>query len=105
MSFRSFIISVALILSLFAAYMKCGIYSVPPTVSTAKGYTAIVWRTPDEPLFNSPDAAALRKGEKVSLLTRGFALANEPAKGRIILTLPYMEWAYLVSTDKKKYYH
>lgn len=74
-----------------------GFYTVQPIGALPGGVTLIVWRASGEPLFNSPDAVCLKLQEGVSLLCRGLAMAQAPVD-RIILRLPYMDWAYLMST-------
>ena len=85
--------------ALFAAafYFLCGFYTVQPIGALPEGGTAIVWRASGEPFFNSPDALCLERMGGVSLLCRGMAMAQAPAD-RIIIRLPYQEWAYNAST-------
>lgn len=82
---------------LLAVISRLGFYAVQPIGALPEGVTMIVWRASDEPFFNSPDAFCLRVQGGVSLLCRGLALGQAPTD-RIILRLPYMEWAYLRST-------
>lgn len=86
-------------LAVFAVgfYMFCGFYTVQPIGALPDGGTAIVWRANGEPFFNSPDALCLERMGGVSLLCRGVAMAQAPTD-RIILRLPYQEWAYSAST-------
>jgi hypothetical protein len=89
----------AIVLAVFAVgfYMFCGFYSVQPIGALPQGGTAIVWRATDEPFFNSPDALCLERMGGVSLLCRGMAMAQAPTD-RIIIRIPYQEWAYRAST-------
>jgi len=82
---------------LLAAVSQIGLYTVQPIGSLPQGVTLVVWRASGEPFFNSPDAVCLKLQGGVSLLCRGLAIARAPVD-RIILRLPYMSWAYLVST-------
>jgi len=79
-----------------------GFYTIQPIGAIPKGVTLWVWRATDEPFFNSADSVCLRKTGQVSLLTRGIALSQAP-KDRIILRLPYLEFAYLQSTNGQKF--
>ena len=80
-----------------AFYLFCGFYTVQPIGALPEGGTAIVWRAGDEPFFNSPDALCLERMGAVSLLCRGMAMTQAPTD-RIILRLPYQDWAYSAST-------
>jgi len=79
-----------------------GFYSIQPIGALPEGSTWLVWRTSGEPFFNSADGMILKATGGVSLLTRGMALANAP-KERIILRLPYWDFAYLRSTGGRKF--
>lgn len=92
----------AVIAGLALFYWRCGLYTVQPIGALPEGKTVIVWRAGDEPFFNSPDATCLRRMGSVSLMCRGFAMAAAPLD-RIILRLPYMEWAYNLSTDGQSF--
>ena len=81
-----------------AFYFFCGFYTVQPIGSLPEGGTAIVWRASGEPFFNSPDALCLETMGGVSLMCRGMAMAQAPLD-RIIIRLPYQDWAYKASTD------
>lgn len=81
-------------------YSFCGFYSVPPIGALPTGGTAIVWRENDEPFFNSPDAQCLESMGGVSLLCRAMAMGQAPTD-RILLRLPYFEWAYSNSVNQK----
>jgi hypothetical protein len=78
-------------------YVFCGLYTVQPIGALPDGATAIVWRESGEPFFNSADALCLERTGGVSLLCRGMAMTQAPTD-RIILRLPYQEWAYTAST-------
>lgn len=83
-------------------YAFCGFYTVQPIGALPDGATAVVWRNSGEPFFNSPDALCLERMDGVSLLCRGMAMAQAPTD-RIILRLPYQEWAYTASTGGQKF--
>lgn len=78
-------------------YIFCGFYTVQPIGALPEGGTAIVLRATGEPFFSSPDALCLERMGGVSLLCRGMAMGQAPTD-RIILRLPYQEWAYNAST-------
>jgi hypothetical protein len=78
-------------------WQLCGFYTVQPIGAIPEGRTLLVWRTDDEPFFNSPDATCLRRTGSVTLLCRGMAMGQGPIH-RIILRLPYMEFMYKAST-------
>jgi hypothetical protein len=80
----------------------CGVYAVQPLGAVPDGVTAIVWRGEGEPFFNSPDALCLERMGGVSLLCRMAAIGHAPTN-RIILRLPYQQWAYEASTGGKNY--
>lgn len=82
---------------LVVGFLKTGFYTVQPLGALPEGITLLVWRTPGEPFFNSPDGTCLRIQNSVSLLCRMAAFQVAPTD-RIILRLPYQEWAYLAST-------
>jgi hypothetical protein len=78
------------------------LYAVQPIGALPQGITLIVWRHGQEPFFNSPDAMSLKATGGVSLLSRGLALGAAPVD-RVILRLPYIEAAYLLSTGGKQF--
>lgn len=85
-----------------AFYVFCGFYTVQPIGALPEGRTAIVLRAAGEPFFNSPDALCLERMGGVSLLCRGMAMGQAPT-GRIIVRLPYQEWAYSASTGDQTF--
>lgn len=97
------LVVVAVVIGLLLVVIwRLGFYSVQPIGALPEGVTMIVWRASDEPLCNSPDALCLRIQGGVSLLCRGLALEQAPTD-RIILRLPYMEWAYVRSTGGRTF--
>jgi hypothetical protein len=87
---------------LIAVGSQLGVYTIQPIGAVPEGRTVIVWRGAGEPFFNSADAECLRIQQGVSLLCRGLALGRAPVD-RIILRLPYSEWAYLRSTGGQSF--
>jgi hypothetical protein len=81
-----------------------GVYTVQPIGMLPNGASVIVWRGSKQPFFDSPDAECLRIQSSVSLLCRAIALGA--AKDEIthhVLILPYMHWAYLLSTRGQEF--
>ncbi len=95
-------IGIAILVLLVFAASQVGVYTVQPIGALPEGITLVVWRSSGTPFFDSPDALCLRAQDGVSLLCRAMALGYAP-KDRIILRLPYMEWAYLASTGGKSF--
>lgn len=83
-------------------YTFCGFYTLQPIGALPEGATAIVWRESGEPFFNSADALCLERTGGVSLMCRGMAMGQAPTE-RIILRLPYMHFAYTMSTGVKEF--
>ena len=79
-------------------YLFLGFYTIQPIGAVPEGQTWLVWRSNDEPFFNSADGLSLRRVGSVSLLTRSLALGQAP-KERILVRFPFWEFAYLRSTD------
>lgn len=96
-SFTRLILAVIALVVLVVLFTKIGLYTVQPIGAIPEGRTLVIWRNSGEPFFNSPDALCLERLGGVSLLCRGIAI-NEAPLDRIILRLPYQEWAYLRST-------
>jgi hypothetical protein len=99
--FRTIAMIAFAVLALVVA-LKVGFYTVQPIGALPEGKTLIIWRDSGEPFFNSPDAVCLQRQGGVSLLCRGLAFAQAPVD-RIILRLPYMKWAYLLSTGGRQF--
>lgn len=93
-------VGLAAFFALFYAF--CGLYTVQPIGALPDGVTIVVWRDSGEPFFNSPDALCLERTGGVSLLCRGMAIGQGPTD-RIIMRLPYQEWAYSASTGGKAF--
>ena len=99
-SAKRWLVGTGVLLVLF--YTFCGFYTVQPIGVIPEGATAIVWRGNGEPFFNSPDALCLERTGGVSLMCRGMAMAEAPTD-RIILRLPYLGFAYTLSTGGKEF--
>jgi tetratricopeptide (TPR) repeat protein len=94
---------IALALALLGLlYWTMGVYTIQPLGALPAGLTVIVWRGAGEPFFNSPDAVCLKVNRGVSLLCRGIALGAGPVD-RIIVHLPYQQWAYMLSTGGRTF--
>ncbi len=81
------------------------IYSSPPTRQDPDGATLLVSREEGEPLFNSPDyVPPTQKMESMpgSIRFGPAKRAVRPLDKRIIVTLPYFEWAYKKSLEKEE---
>lgn len=91
-----------IIVALLVVVSKMGMYTVQPIGALPQGATLVIWRASGEPFFNSPDAVCLKVLGSVSLLCRGSAMSLAPVD-RIILRLPYIEWAYLMSTGGRTF--
>lgn len=83
-------------------YFFCGFYTVQPIGALPEGRTAIVWRASGEPFFDSADALCLERTGSVSLMCRAMAMGEAPTD-RIILRLPYMHFAYTMSTGGREF--
>ena len=94
------LIGIGAFLALF--YALCGFYTVQPIGALPDGATAIVWRESGEPFFNSADALCLERMGGVSLMCRAMAMGQAPTD-RIILRLPYLHFAYTMSTGGKEF--
>ncbi len=88
----------ASVVLLVLLYTFLGFYTIQPIGAVPDGQTWLVRRANDEPFFNSADGLSLRRIGSVSLLTRAVALGQAP-KERILVRLPFWEFAYLRSTS------
>lgn len=93
-SIKIFGISAAALIVFFVAF--CGTYTIPPIAAVPDGASAIVWRSGDEPIFNSPDASCMAELGQSSAMCRVAALNAAPTD-RIIVRLPYIAWLYELS--------
>lgn len=93
---------ILLVLLAVAFRIFCGVFTIQPMGAVPEGRTVIVWRASGEPFFNSLDAICLDRMGAVSIMCRIGAIQAAPTD-RIILRLPYMRWAYLLSTGGKEF--
>jgi hypothetical protein len=109
---RKFIAFLAVVGGAFLLWMVFGvwtgmyaIYSVPPmTTDHPDGATFLISRDPGEPMFYSPDTPPPRKEEPSGKRRGGIGFgaapkATRPVADRIILELPFIEWAYEKSLE------
>jgi len=100
-----FLVVIALGLSVWVAFaLWTGIYSVytyPPGKDYPEGVTYLVSREEGEPMFNSPEWAAPKPPERVEGEGSGgikfdspIRAKKKPVATRIIVELPYIDWAY-----------
>lgn len=87
-----------LLLLMAVSYLNMGLYSIPPIGAVPEGATFLLWRAGDQPFFDSPDGACLRRMGGVSLLCRGLAMSQRDIAGNRLMRLPYFDSAYLWST-------
>lgn len=99
---RRWLFLILFLLIVLVIYFKVGFYTIQPIGAVPDGVTLIVWRHSGEPFFNSADATSLGVTGSVSLFSRGMALGQAPTD-RIILRLPYWEFAYTRSTGGMKF--
>ncbi len=81
------------------------LYSIPPmTADHPDGATFIISRDPGEPMFYSPDTPPPKQkpsGERKRGIGFGaMPKAKRPIDDRIILELPYIQWAYEKSLEE-----
>ncbi|HHQ6589346.1 TPA: hypothetical protein ACSTLU_005331 [Serratia fonticola] len=91
-----------LALSIFI-FNKITVFSVQPIGALPDGITIVMWRKNDMRLFDSPDGICLRRVGHVSILCRSQAMIESVDKDNIIMRLDFIEQAYLLSTDGKKF--
>lgn len=90
----------------FALGIWMGVYSVysyPPSRQYPDGVTMIVSREKREPAFNSPQhkPAPEKPAEKKGGMSfEPVAKPTRPLEERIIIKLPYVDWAYQKSLTK-----
>jgi hypothetical protein len=94
------IIAIIGLLVLVWFLVRPGVFTIQPIGALPEGVTLIYHsRGPEMPFFSSPDGLCLKMQGSVSLLCRGAAMAGAAElTDRIILKLPYIHQAYLVST-------
>lgn len=86
-------------------FMRPGVFTIQPIGALPEGITIVYHsRSPEMEFFSSPDSLCLQIQGSVSLLCRMAALsAVEEIADRIIVRLPYIEGAYLLSTGGQQF--
>ena len=74
------------------------IFAIQPLGSFPEGVTIVMLRGQGTKLFDSADAMCMRMQDGVSFLCRAMAISAVAEEGSILLRLPYMRWAYILST-------
>ena len=95
------IVIVLFVLSLaFWFLVRPGVFTIQPIGAIPEGITVIYHsRNPQMPFFSSPDGLCLEIQGSVSLMCRMASIgAAEEIIDRVIIRLPYIEMAYLLST-------
>ncbi|EPO2453936.1 hypothetical protein ACT7LO_004322 [Providencia rettgeri] len=85
------------------AYNKITIFTVQPIGAIPDGVTIVMWKKGDMRFFESPDGLCMQRVGNVSLLCRMSMLGGAVDKDNIIMRLPYSEYAYLKSTNDRKF--
>ena len=100
---RGCLIVITVALALFLAFwvlVRPGVFTIQPIGALPDGITVIYHsRNPQMPFFSSPDGLCLDIQGSVSLICRMASIgAAEEIIDRVIIRLPYIEMAYLLST-------
>jgi hypothetical protein len=80
-------------------------YSYPPSLANPDGATLIVSREEGEPMFNSPEYVPPKENKekkKGGLRFGSQQIKKQPVETRIIVKLPYIEWAYRQSINSQE---
>jgi hypothetical protein len=93
-------IAIVTVIVLVWILIRPGVFTIQPIGAIPEGITIIYHsRSPDMSFFSSPDGLCLQTQGSVSLLCRMAVLSTSTElTDRIILRLPYIHWAYLLST-------
>jgi hypothetical protein len=78
------------------------IYSYPPSYEHPEGSTLIISRESGEPAYNSPNYKPAPKAEQPrsgGIVFSAPMKSKRPVETRIIVELPYIEWAYKKSLE------
>ena len=78
------------------------IYSYPPSSQHPEGTTLVISREAGEPTYNSPDYKPAPKKEEPrsgGIVFSAPLKSKRPPETRIIVELPYVEWAYKKSLE------
>lgn len=97
-----FMLGLLLIICGAFTYAKLTFFVIQPIGAIPEGKTIIMKRTGKLNFIDSADAICERMQGKVSLLCRGFVLA-EILKNEIYIKLPYSETLYSISTGWRTY--
>ena len=91
-----------LLAGLALAWWFCGVFTIQPIGALPEGATLVIWRGSARPFFDSPDRLCLDIQGGVSLMCRAAALgALKP--DRVVVRLPYLRFAYLLSTNGQEF--
>jgi hypothetical protein len=95
-----FVIAILVVFVFAWVLVRPGVFTIQPIGAVPDGITIIYHsRSTEMPFFSSPDGLCLQIQGGVSLLCRMGALAGfAELTDRIIIRLPYIQWAYLKST-------
>jgi len=104
---KGWIVIIVLIALFIVAWIliRPGVFTVQPIGAIPNGVTFIYYsRSSAMPFFASPDGICLKIQGSVSLLCRSLALgAASPLTDRVIIRLPYIREAYLLSTGGQEF--
>lgn len=100
-----FSIGIIILVMMLWVIVRPGVFTIQPIGAIPDGITFVYHsRNPEMPFFSSPDGICLEIQGGVSLLCRGTVLAaSKDLTDRIILRLPYIHWAYLLSTGGREF--
>lgn len=100
-----FAVGVIIILVLGWMMVQPGVFVIQPIGAIPDGVTLVYYsRNPEMAFFSSPDGLCLKMQNSVSILCRMAALsAASGLTDRVIMRLPYSEWAYLQSTGGRMF--
>jgi len=85
--------------------VRPGVFTIQPIGALPEGITVVYHsRGPEMPFFSSPDGLCLEIQGGVSLMCRMVAMgAVDEIADRIIVRLPYSDFAYLLSTGGARF--
>jgi hypothetical protein len=99
---KNLIVSISAIVGIILVCYFCfGLFIIQPLGMLPEGATVVYFRLGlNLPFISSADGLILKKSKDVSLLERGLMMAtlSKPIIERKIVTLPYFNTLYLVST-------
>jgi hypothetical protein len=85
------------------AYTQITIFVIPPMGALPDGKTLVIGRLGKTEFIDSADAICERLQGGVSLICRGITLGAVLKNSHTIITLPYSDWLYSISTGGKTY--